>query len=78
MSTKIGKRIKQIRQSMGISQTELARRIKYLNQSQVSKIEKGDRKATVQDLVEIAKALGVSTDEIIDDSGGRSKRQGVG
>jgi len=62
----IGKRIKEIRQSLNISQSELADRMKYLNQSQISKIENGDRKATAMDLIEIAKALGVSVDEIID------------
>lgn len=66
MTVSIGKRIKEIRQSLNISQSELADRMKYLNQSQISKIENGDRKATAMDLIEIAKALGVSVDEIID------------
>jgi len=66
VTVSIGKRIKEIRQSLNISQSELADRMKYLNQSQISKIENGDRKATAMDLIEIAKALGVSVDEIID------------
>lgn len=65
MSIIIGKQIKTIRHNLNISQSELATRIKYLNQSQVSKIEKGDRKATAQDLIEIARALGVNVEEII-------------
>lgn len=66
MIMSIGRRIKEIRQSLNISQSELAERMKYLNQSQISKIENGDRKATALDLIEIAKALGVGVDEIID------------
>jgi len=65
MSIVLGKRIKEIRQNQKISQSELANRIKYLNQSQISKIEKGDRKATAEDLIVIAKALGVTIDELI-------------
>jgi len=61
----LGKQIKQIRQDANISQSELAKRLKYLNQSQISKIEKGGRKATAQDLIEIAKALGVTVDDIV-------------
>ncbi|MGS0745589.1 helix-turn-helix domain-containing protein [Syntrophomonas erecta subsp. sporosyntropha] len=65
MSIALGRKIKSIRQSQDMSQQELADRLEYLNQSQVSKIENGDRKATAQDLIGIAKALGVSVNELI-------------
>lgn len=65
MAILLGQNIKNIRQNKKIGQLELATRLKYLNQSQVSKIEKGDRKITAQDLIEIAKALDVTVDEIV-------------
>lgn len=46
MSDNIGKRIKERRIALGLSQTELARRAGYADKSGISKIESGD-----QDLV---------------------------
>lgn len=68
MSITLGKHIRNIRQTQKVSQSELAARLEYLNQSQISKIEKGDRKATAEDLIQIAKALGVTLEDIV--SGG--------
>lgn len=62
---KLGQKIKKLRESQKLSQQELANKLKYLNQSQVSKIEKGDRKVTAQDLAKISKALSVTVDELI-------------
>jgi len=61
----LGRQIKKIRESKNISQLELAKQLKYLNQSQISKIEKGDRKATAEDLIKIAKALDVTVEDIV-------------
>lgn len=61
----IGNRIKDIRESQNLSQQDLANKLKYLNQSQISKIEKGDRKATAEDLIKIAKALDVTVEDIV-------------
>lgn len=63
MST--GQKIKTIRESKGISQYDLADKLKYLNQSQISKIEKGDRRITDYDLKRIANALEVPIDALI-------------
>ena len=60
-----GKQIKIIRESMGISQQELADKIKYLNQSQIAKIENGNRKVTATDLVKIASTLGVTVNDLV-------------
>jgi len=68
MPLALGKHIRNIRQTQKVSQSELAARLEYLNQSQISKIEKGDRKATAEDLIQIAKALGVTLEDIV--SGG--------
>lgn len=66
MST--GKRIRQIRKTFAhINQYELAERTGCLNQSQISKIEKGVRKVTDIDLKNIANALGVSVEMLLSD-----------
>lgn len=59
-------RIKKIRKEKQISQTELARKVKTLNQSQICKIENGDRILKAEELISIAKALNVSVVEIMD------------
>ena len=61
----IGKQIRNTRQNKNLSQRDLANKIGYLSQSQISKIESGYRKTTVQDLIEIANALGVPVDELL-------------
>lgn len=64
MST--AKKIQEIRKNKGISQYKLAYLTKSLNQSQVSKIEKGYRKITETDLREISEALKVPISDLID------------
>lgn len=61
----VGLRIKEIRKKEQISQLKLANKLKGLNQSQICKIERGDRALKVEELKAIAKALNVSVDEII-------------
>jgi transcriptional regulator with XRE-family HTH domain len=53
-----GKAIKIIRNSRGLSQKDLADRIK-LAPSYISRIEAGERKPTIETLEKIAKKLGV-------------------
>lgn len=61
----VGNRIKEIREEKQISQTKLAKEIKTLNQSQICKIENGDRTLKAEELMVIAKALGVAVTELI-------------
>lgn len=61
----VGKQIRNTRQNKNLSQRDLASKIGYLSQSQISKIESGYRKTTVQDLIEIANALGVPVGELL-------------
>lgn len=75
MPIALGKKIREVRQRQGVSQSQLAERLKYLNQPQISKIEKGDRKATAQDLIEIAKALEVSVEDIV--SGSKTEQKAI-
>lgn len=54
----VNNRIKQKRVELGLSQYELAERVKTLNQSQISKIESGSKKTvSVENLIAISKAL---------------------
>lgn len=66
----LGKQIKNIRKTKNISQQELSSRVKYLNQSQIAKIENGNRKITAIDLINIAKALEVSENKLLMGKGG--------
>lgn len=61
----ISEKIKQKRCEIGLSQYELALKVKSLNQSQISKIEQGSRNVTAEDLISIAKALNVPVSELI-------------
>lgn len=63
----IGENIKQLREERKISQYELSMRIRFLNQSQISKIERGTRKVSAEDLTCIAEALQVEVTELLSD-----------
>ena len=56
--------IKNIRKKYNISQKELSLKIIFLNQSQICKIEKGDRKLKVEEVFKIAKALDITVQEL--------------
>ncbi|MBU5269436.1 helix-turn-helix domain-containing protein [Clostridium cochlearium] len=56
----VGNRIKEIRKELNISQYELAKSLRFLNQSQLSKIENGKRGLKTEELIEISKALNIS------------------
>jgi transcriptional regulator with XRE-family HTH domain len=58
-SVEIGKRIEQLREEAGMSQSALARAIET-SQSAISQIEAGDRNPSFEMLRQIAKALNVS------------------
>lgn len=60
----IGKRIEQIREQVGLSQSGLARAI-GTSQSAISQIEAGDRNPSFDMLRQIAKALGVSVPHLV-------------
>lgn len=60
----IGARIKLLRQERGLTQVELGERLD-MTQPNLSAIERGARGVTVHQVVRIAKALAVSTDQIL-------------
>ncbi|MDU5211113.1 MAG: helix-turn-helix transcriptional regulator [Clostridium sp.] len=61
----VGLRIKEIRELSNISQEKLARKTKILNQSQICKIENGQRALKANELSKIADVLNVPITEII-------------
>jgi len=61
----VGLRIKEIRNEKQISQIELAKKLKTMNQSQICKIEKGQRILKAEELPELAKALGVTIVQLL-------------
>jgi transcriptional regulator with XRE-family HTH domain len=59
-------KIKQFREEKEWSQEELAKKTNnHFNQSQISKIEKGIRKITDNDIRVLAQALGVAAKDLI-------------
>ena len=63
MST-LAKRIKSLRTSKGVTQSELSR-LTGIDQAEISRIEKGSRRISTDDLATIAKHLGVSPAHLI-------------
>ncbi|WP_423748733.1 helix-turn-helix domain-containing protein [Clostridium perfringens] len=54
-----------MRERSGLSQLNLAKKTGYLNQSQISKIENGQRKVKVDELIILSNALNVSLTELM-------------
>ncbi len=61
---RLGDRIKECRQSLGLSQTELAHQL-HCTQAALSQYEKGNREPGFQELVKIASTLNTSTDYLL-------------
>ncbi|CUU47024.1 helix-turn-helix domain-containing protein [Clostridium beijerinckii] len=61
----VGNRIKELRKQKNMSQNSLAKKIKNLNQSQICKIENGDRSIKADELKEIAHALNIPVSELL-------------
>ncbi|OHA18640.1 MAG: DNA-binding protein [Candidatus Taylorbacteria bacterium RIFCSPHIGHO2_01_FULL_45_63] len=63
-STKLGNNMKRIRTKKGISQGDIARTL-GLGRGYVSNIENGKTNPTLSTIANLAKALGVSSDELL-------------
>jgi len=63
-STKLGLNLKRIRTKKGISQGDIARELE-VSRGFISTIENGKTNPTLSTITNIAKALGVSTDELL-------------
>jgi transcriptional regulator with XRE-family HTH domain len=71
MPKKLGRKLLQIRLSLGMSQREIVKALNYkdtpLRASQVSQYENGLREPTMMLVLAYARLAGVSTDVLIDD-----------
>jgi Zn-dependent peptidase ImmA (M78 family)/DNA-binding XRE family transcriptional regulator len=63
----IGDRIRRARESAGVSQQDLARKIGYSSSATISHFECGERKISIVDLQQIAHTLGLPTDYFLQD-----------
>lgn len=65
MRMTIGERIREVRTGKGLTQTEFAMRLEIC-QPNVSNIESGKHRITVEKLLRIADALGVTASELLE------------
>jgi len=65
----LGRKLLQIRRSLGISQAEMVKRLgfKSVHQAHISGYERGEREPPLPVLLKYARVAGVSTDDLIDD-----------
>lgn len=61
----LGERIRDYRILKGLTQQELAEKIGLADRSSITKIEKSDRPVKMEQIVDIANALDVSTAELV-------------
>jgi transcriptional regulator with XRE-family HTH domain len=63
----LGRKLKTIRESLGLTVVQLAERLDYPHPAHISGFERGDREPSYLVLLGYAKLSGVSTDVLIDD-----------
>ena len=66
MAKKVGTLIKEARTKAGLTQEQLAKKVKGLSASDVSKAERGEKELTQEQLKAIAKATGVTQKSLLD------------
>lgn len=66
MANKVGKLIKKARTDAGLTQEELARKVKGVTASDISKAERGELRLTNEQLKKIAKVTGVTQKSLTD------------
>ena len=65
---KLARKLLTIRQRLGVSQTEMAKLLKLeISYTAVSAYERGTREPDLLTLLQYARAIGISTDALIDD-----------
>jgi len=72
MAKKVGTLIKEARTEAGLTQEQLARKVKGVSASDISKAERGELELTQAALKEIAKATGVTQKSLLDAAKGSS------
>lgn len=79
MAKKVGKLIREARTEAGLTQEQLARRVKGVSADDISLAERGEKDLTQAELKEIARATGVTQKSLIDAAraeGGTSAKSG--
>lgn len=74
MAKKLGTLIKEARTGAGMTQEELARKVKGASASDISKAERGEKDLTQEQLKAIAKATGVTQKSLLDAAKGTKKK----
>ena len=72
MAKKVGTLIKEARTKAGLTQEQLAKKVKGLSATDVSKAERGEKELTQEQLKAIAKATGVTQKSLLDAAKGAS------
>ena len=69
---KVGKLIKEARTGAGLTQEQLARKVKNCSASDIGRAERGEKELTQEQLKQIAKATGVTQKSLLDAAKGTS------
>ena len=69
---KLGQLIKSARSGAGLTQEQLARKVKNCSASDISRAERGEKELTTEQLKQIAKATGVTQKSLLDAAKGTS------
>ena len=69
---KVGQLIREARTNAGLTQEQLARKVKNCSAADVSKAERGEKELTTDQLKQIAKATGVTQKSLLDAAKGTS------
>ena len=78
MGKKVGTLIRQARTDAGLTQEQLARKVKGLSASDISRAERGEKDLTQEQLKLIAKATGVTQKSLLEAAKGSSSKKKTG
>lgn len=76
MAKKVGTLIKEARTAAGMTQEQLARKVKGLSAADLGKAERGEKDLTQEQLKAIAKATGVTQKSLLEAAKGKSSSSG--
>jgi len=65
--TRMGKKIKQLREKAGFSQADLAKKLKYSSATTISLMEKGERSIKTKDVMKLITVLDTDFNYLFDD-----------
>ncbi|MBQ6066040.1 MAG: helix-turn-helix transcriptional regulator [Clostridia bacterium] len=69
---RVGKLIKEARTDAGMTQEQLARKVKNCSASDIGRAERGEKELTTEQLKQVAKATGVTPKSLLDAAKGTS------